>query len=317
MKTPIGRMWITIALLVTLPLSAQAAWPEKPITITVGYAPGGLVDLLSRAVADVMSRNLRQPVVVENRAGAGGAVASTALMKMPGDGYNLVATTSTTMTLDPMVAKLGFGVNDFAYVAAIGEFYDGFFALPERGWKTLNDAVTAAKSEGHLNYASTMTIDRMLTGLIAKKNSVKLVPLPTVGGADAITKVLGGHVAFGYNTGSYYPLAKDGKLQVLALSGKDRIPDLPDVPTLKELGYNVAAVSLIIFVAPKNTPDDIQVNLAEAFEKAAKDPKVVDLVKQRGLKPFSEFGKTLTATVRGHADENSQLIRETAADGGR
>lgn len=316
MKKLLQHTGIAIAL-AAVAMPAQAAWPEKPITITVGYAPGGLVDLLSRAVGDVMSRNLGQPVVIENRAGAGGAVASTALMKTPGDGYNLVATTSTTMTLDPLVSKLAFGVDDFAYIAAIGEFYDGFFALPGRGWKTLNDAVATAKTEGHLSYASTMTIDRMLTSLIAKKNNVKLLPLPTVGGADAITKVLGGHVAFGYNTGSYYPLAKDGKLRVLALSGKERIPDLPDVPTLTELGYNVAAVSLIIYVAPKGTPEDLQAKLAEAFEKAAKDPKVIDLVKQRGLKPFNEFGKQLAATVRGHADDNRRLVRETASDGGR
>lgn len=290
---------------------AQAEWPEKPITITAGYAPGGLVDILARAVGDVMSRNLKQPVVIENRPGAGGAVASTALMRMPPDGYNLVATTSTTMTLDPLVSKLAFSVEDFAYVAAIGEFYDGFFALPSRGWNTLDDAVASAKSAGQLEYASTMTIDRMLTTLIARRSGAKLVPVPTVGGNDAIAKVLGGHVAFGYNTGSYFPLAKDGKLTVLALSGKDRMPDLPNVPTLNDLGYGAAATSLIIFVAPKGTPEPIRKKLAEAFEAAAKDPKVTGLVKQRGLKSFAEFGDTLEATVRIHAADNAKLVEIT------
>lgn len=297
--------------------NARAEWPEKSITITAGYAAGGLIDILSRSVGEAMSRNLGQPIIIENRAGAGGAVAATALMRAPADGYHLVATTSTTMTLDPQVSKLGFSVDDFAYIAAIGEFYDGFFALPSRGWKNLDDAVAAARKEGQLEYASTMTIDRMLTALIAKKSGVKLVPMPTVGGNDAIAKVLGGHVAFGYNTGSYYPLAKDGKLTVLALSGKDRIPDLPDVPTLNELGYGAAAVSLIIFVAPKGTPEAIQKKLSDAFAAAAKDPKVVELIRQRGLKPFSQFGNELDKTVRVHADDNRKLIQETKADAAR
>jgi len=307
-------LWKSFAaaiLFCTAPNAVHAAWPEKPINIVAGYAAGGLVDLISRAVGEVISRDLNQPVIVENRAGAGGAVASTGLMRLPADGYHLVATTSTTMTLDPQLSKLAFSVDDFAYVAAIGEFYDGFFALPSRGWTTLNDAVASAKSSGQLEYASTMAIDRMLTSLIAKRAGVKLVPVPTTGGADAISKVLGGHMAFGYNTGSYYPLAKEGRLTVLALSGKDRIPDLPNVPTLNDLGYGAAAVSLIVFAAPKGTPDAILKRLESAFAAAAKDPKVAELIKQRGLKPFAEFGQTLQATMRSHAEDNRKLIQES------
>jgi tripartite-type tricarboxylate transporter receptor subunit TctC len=135
------------AVLLALMSTADAAWPEKPITITVGFAAGGTTDVVARAVADIVSKKLGQPVIVENKPGAGGAVAITSLESMPADGYNL-ATTSTTITLDPQITQLGFSLSDFTYIAATGEFPEAFIAKPESGWKTLADALQAIKASG-------------------------------------------------------------------------------------------------------------------------------------------------------------------------
>ena len=210
---------------------ARAAWPEKPVTITVGFGAGGTTDVAARAVGEVLAKRLGQPVVIENKPGAGGAVAATALMKAPVDGYSLVANTSTTMTFDPHATQLAFTVDDFTYLAAIGEFPEAYIALPEKGWRTLADALAAGKGKG-FNYASTTSIDRVVSALIAKKTGTPLSAVPTRGGAEAVTQVMGGHVDLAYSSGAYIPQAKAGQVKVLAVLSDKRLPALPDAPTL-------------------------------------------------------------------------------------
>lgn len=288
---------------------AQAAWPEKPVTVTVGFGAGGTTDVVARAVADLVSKTLGQPVIVENRPGAGGAVAATALTKLPADGYNLVATTSTTITLDPQVTKLGFGIDDFTYVAATGEFPEAFIALPKSGWKTLKDAIEAAKaSGGKTTYASSTALDRMITAALGKRTGLQLVPVPTRSGAEVVTQVMGGHTPLGYSSGAYYPQAKSGEVVALAVLGEKRLKGLPNVPTLKELGYGLSSVNLILFVAPKGLPADIAKRLYAAFAAAAADPTINDLMEKRSLNPFVATGDALARTIASQSEGFKQLL---------
>jgi tripartite-type tricarboxylate transporter receptor subunit TctC len=290
---------------------AQAAYPEKPVVITVGFGAGGTTDVVARVVGEVVSKHLGQPVVIENRAGAGGAVAATMLTKLPADGYNLVATTSTTITLDPQIGKLAFGLDDFTYVAAIGEFPEAYIALPEKGWKTLKDATAAAKKAGSFNVASSTSLDRMITAYIAKHENTKLAVVPTKSGAEVVTQVMGGHVDLGYSSGAYYPQAKAGKLAVLGVLGEKRVAGLPDVPTLKEIGYDVSSVNLILFVAPKGLPKDVAAKLDAAFAAAGKDPAILDLLEKRSVNAFIQTGAPLADTIRQHAKGYARLIEAT------
>jgi tripartite-type tricarboxylate transporter receptor subunit TctC len=309
------RFWSSLLLSVLVcgvAAHAHAAWPEKPVTITVGFGAGGTTDVVARVVGEALSRQLGQPVVIENKPGAGGAVAATALMKAAPDGYNLVANTSTTMTFDPHATQLTFGVDDFVYLAAIGEFPEGYIALPDKGWKTLNDALAAGKDKG-LNYASTTSIDRVVTALIAKKSGTQLAAVPTRGGAEAVTQVMGGHVDLAYSSGAYIPQAKAGQVKVLAVLSDKRLPDLPDVPTLLELGFGLSSVNLILFQAPKNLPADIRDKLVSAFTAAAKDEKVVDLMKARSLGNTLLFGDKLTEVMRSQSAQFKDMIARSKA----
>jgi tripartite-type tricarboxylate transporter receptor subunit TctC len=302
------RLAVCAALLAIPVAPARAEWPEKPITITVGFGAGGTTDIAARAVAELVAKRLGQPVVVENRAGGGGAVAATALVKMPADGYNLVATTSTTITLDPQITRLGFTPNDFTYVAAIGEFPEAFIALPKKGWKNLSDALAAAKAAGRMNYASSTSLDRMITSVLAKKIGAQLVPVPTRSGAEVVTQVMGGHVDLGYSSGAYYPQAEAGEVAVLAVLGEKRLTGLPGVPTLKELGYGLSSVNLVLFVAPKGLPTEIAAKLYAAFAAAGADPSIVDLMQKRSLNNFVETGEMLAKTIRSQTEGYAQLI---------
>lgn len=299
------------ALLALASTTALAAWPEKPITVTVGYAAGGTTDVAARAVAEQVSKRLGQPVIVENKAGAGGAIAATALTKQAADGYNLVAITSTTITLDPQVTKLGYGLEDFTYVAAVGEFPEAFIALPKQGWKNLSDALAAGKASGRMNYASSTSLDRMVTAVLGKKLGLQLTPMPTRSGAEVVTQVLGGHVDLGYSSGAYYPQAKTGELSVLAVLGENRLPGLPEVPTLKELGYGLSSVNLILFVAPKGLPADVSAKLNAAFAAAGADPAIVDLMNARSLNNVVETGADLTKTIERHSEGYKKLIEDS------
>lgn len=307
MRTTLATLG-AVLMLTTAP-AAYAAWPEKPITVTVGFGAGGTTDVVARAVAELVSKQLGQPVVIENKAGAGGAVAATALVRQPADGYNLVATTSTTITLDPQMTKLGFTPEDFTYVAATGEFPEAFIALPKSGWKNLRDAIGAAKiGDGKITYASSTALDRMITAVLAKKTGIPFVPVPTRSGAEVVTQVLGGHTAIGYSSGAYYPQAKTGELSVLAVLGEQRLKGLPEVPTLKELGYDLASVNLILFIAPKGLPAEIADKLNNAFAKAANDPAIVDLMEKRSLNAFVQTGAPLAQTIADHSVAFRQMI---------
>ena len=307
MRTTLATLG-AVLMLTTAP-AAYAAWPEKPITVTVGFGAGGTTDVVARAVAELVSKQLGQPVVIENKAGAGGAVAATALVRQPADGYNLVATTSTTITLDPQMTKLGFSAEDFTYVAATGEFPEAFIALPKSGWKNLRDAIGAAKiGDGKITYASSTALDRMITAVLAKKTGIPFVPVPTRSGAEVVTQVLGGHTPLGYSSGAYYPHAKTGELAVLAVLGEQRLKGLPEVPTLKELGYDLASVNLILFIAPKGLPAEIAGKLNAAFAAAANDPSILDLMEKRSLNAFVQTGTELTRTIADHSIAFRQLI---------
>jgi tripartite-type tricarboxylate transporter receptor subunit TctC len=291
---------------------ASAAWPEKSITITVGFAAGGTTDVAARVVGEVLSHQLGQQVIIENKPGAGGAVAATALMKAAPDGYSLVANTSTTMTFDPHATQLAFGVDDFTYIAAIGEFPEAYIALPDKGWKTLADALAAGKQDG-LNYASTTSIDRVVSQLIAKKSGTQLAAVPTRGGAEAVTQVMGGHVDLAYSSGAYIPQAMAGQVKVLAVLSDKRLGALPDAPTLLELGYDIASVNLILFMAPKSLPADVRDKLLSAFAAAAKDEKVVELMSKRNLGDVVLIGDKLAETMRAHSARFKQMIDRSKA----
>ena len=312
MRTARLGLVLAVALGALVAGKAHAAWPEKAVTITVGFGAGGTTDVVARAVGEVLSRQLGQPIVIENRPGAGGAVAATALMKAPPDGYNLVANTSTTMTFDPHATPLAFGVDDFVYVAAIGEFPEAYIALPDKGWKTLDDALAAGKEKG-LNYASTTSIDRVVSALIAGKSGTKLSAVPTRGGAEAVTQVMGGHVDLAYSSGAYFPQAKAGQVKAIAVLGDKRLVGLPDAPTLLELGYDIASVNLITFMAPKGLPADVRDKLNSAFAAAAKDEKIVDLMDKRNLGDIVLIGDKLTGAMRAHSERFKQMIERSKA----
>lgn len=283
---------------------AANAFPDKPVTIIVGYGAGGGVDTISRTAAKTLTEKLGQPIVIQNRPGAGGGLAVTALKSMPADGHTLVATTSTTLTFDPHAKDVSFNVGDFEYIAAFGVFPEALVALPGRGWKTFADTIAEAKKKKNgLTYASTTSIDRVVMAAIAKKEGVKLRPVPTKGGAEAVAQTLGGHVDFAYSSGTYYAQAQAGKLHVLAGLGDKRIVGFPDAPTLGDLGYDASSVNMILFLAPKGIPADAKAKLIAAFKATGESADLHAILKKRNMGKYVPVGDQITKDIHAQSEQ--------------
>jgi len=283
---------------------AAAEFPDKEVTITVGFGPGGGVDTITRAASDALSASLGQPVVVENQPGAGGGLALTALKAKPADGYNLAAALSTTVSFDPHAANVSFGIDDFEYIGAFGVFPEALVALPSRGWKDFSDVIAAAKeAPDGLTYASTTSLDRVVMKSISEKEGITLKPVPTKGGAEAVAEVLGGHVDFAYSSGTYYAQAVAGELMVLAGLGTDPVPGFEAAPTLESLGYDISSVNMVIYVAPAGIPEEAKAKLVAAFEAAAKSQAVLDVLAKRNMGSFILTGADFDAQIRAQSDQ--------------
>ncbi len=286
-----------------------ADFPTKPIELQVAYAAGGLADSMARAIAKNMEETLGQPVVVVNKPGAGGALGVTALKNAKPDGYTIGVVTGITMTYTPLVEKVSYSLDNFKYLASVGRFQEAFVAPPDKPYKNFKELVAYAKKNPGLTYASMHPIAENMLTAIAKKEGIEWRAIPTKGGSEVMTAVVGKHVDFGFSGGIHPPFVKAGDMIVLAGLGKKRLLASPEVPTLIEYGYDLFFDNDNIIFAPKGIPDDVAKKLTAAIEKAAKDPKYVDLLQNKFLIPaLCLTGDELTTNLQEGVKANQKFI---------
>lgn len=277
-----GALLMGAAAMISLGAAQAAEFPTKPLTMIVAYRAGGGTDTLARAAADPLSKILGQPVLVQNKSGAGGGVAALYTAKSKPDGYTFVVTTSTTYTLEPQLKKVAYKADDLKHVAVIGQFQEAIFTKAGAPFSTLQEMIAYAKKEKRsLKYASFYQLDRLVTGYIAGREGVQMIPVPVKGGAGVMPAVLGGHVDFGWSGGSFAPHARAGTVIMLGAMTYDRLGQFPDLPSMKDFGYPTGTQVFITVSAAKNTPTPIVRKLAAAWEQAMKDPRVVDIMQKR------------------------------------
>jgi len=280
-----------------------ADFPTNPIEMQVAYAAGGLADSMARAIAKSMEETLGQPVVVVNKPGAGGALGVTVLKSAKPDGYTIGVVTGITLTYTPLVEKVSYTMEDFKYLASVGRFQEAFVAPPDKPYKNFKDLVAYAKKNPGLTYASMNPIAEYILTAIAKKEGLDWRAIPTKGGSEVMTAVMGKHVDFGFSGGIHTSFVKAGEMIVLAGLGKKRLLASPDVPTLIESGYDFFFDNDNIVYAPKGIPDDVAKKLTAAIEKAAKDPKYIELLQTKFFIPAlcltgEELGKSIQEGIK-------------------
>jgi len=260
---------------------AQDSYPNKPIQMIVPFPPGGVADVTARPAAHVLTRILKQQVVVTNRPGAGGSVGAAAAARAPADGYNILLALSSISVL-PMADKLqgrpaAYELEQFAPLALLNADPTVLLVNAESPYKTLKDLVDAAKAKpGEINYGSSGVYGTLHVAMeiFSAAAGIKMFHIPYQGGGPAVAALLGGQVqALASGPSAAIGQIKGGKLRALAVWGDKRLASMPDVPSMKELGYDATFFIWAGVFAPAATPAPIQQALRDALRKTAEDPE--------------------------------------------
>ena len=268
--------------------SAQA-FPTKPIKLIIAFPAGGPTDITMRALADNASKILGQPVIVENKPGAGGTLPAQALQTAPADGYTLAQIPLGVFRL-PYTTKINWDpVKDISYVLNVTGYAFGLVVPADSPLKTWTHFVAWAKANpGKLTYGSTgtMTSPHLTMELIAQKLNLELLHVPYKGSADLMQSILGGNIMAAADSTGFAPQVEAGKLRVLNTWGAERLAKFPDAPTLKELGLDLVQNSPFGIGAPKGTPPDVIKRLHDAFKKAMEQESYVTALKRYDMVPM-------------------------------
>ena len=262
----------------SLPVRAQGAFPSRPVKLVIAFPAGGPTDITMRQLADNAGKILGQPVIVENKPGAGGTLPAQQLQSAGADGYTVAQIPlgvfrlgyTTKMSWDP--------VKDISYVINVTGYAFGIVVPADSPFKTWADFVAYAKSNpGKLNYGSTgtLTSPHLTTELIAQKAGIELLHIPYKGSADLMLAVVSGQLMAAADSTGFAPQVEAGKLRVLNTWGDKRLDKFPNAPTLKELGYDIVQNSPFGIGAPKGTPPEVVKRLHDAFKKAMEEPSYV------------------------------------------
>ena len=296
--------------------SAQtASFPSKPIRFMVPFTAGSGTDIIARTVGEAMSKSLGQPVVVENRPGAGGTIAAAQVAKGEADGHLLLIHSSGHALNPAIYPNLSYDtLKDLTGITALASLPNVMVVSPARGWKGVNDAIAAAKAKpGALNYASAGT--GSATHLNAEKFKLRAgidaVHIPFKGTPEALTEIIGGRIDWFFAPlASALPLIREGKLQALAVSTPARAPAVPDIPTTVEAG--VADSSYVFWVgmiAPSGVPAAIQQRLNDEARKALASPEVRERMARAGADALPMSITEFNTFIRAEMESAAQIAK--------
>ncbi|HEX6361886.1 MAG TPA: tripartite tricarboxylate transporter substrate binding protein [Albitalea sp.] len=271
--------------------AAQAQnFPERPITLVVPWPAGGSTDRHLRTLAEIAGKHLGQNIIVDNKPGAGGTLgpSSMALNAKP-DGYT-IAQYPLGMLRYPHMQKTNWHpINDFTFIAGVSGYTFGFVVRSDSPYKSFNDYVEAArKAPGKLDYGSTGigTSPHLLIEELSEAAKVKLTHVPFKGNADLMQALIGGHVMAASDASGWDKFVDAGQMRLLLTFGEQRTKRWPDVPTAKDLGYNVVSTSPYGIVGPKGMDPAVVKKLHDAFKAAIDDPKHMEVLAQLNQEPW-------------------------------
>jgi len=310
------RLSLAFLALTVAALGAQAdEWPSKPIHAVIPFGPGSATDIIPRVVFDKLGALLGQPIIVENKGGAGSTLGAGVVAKADPDGYTILATSSAHTIAPSLYSALSYDpARDFATVGIIGSSPNVLIISPDKGLKTVQDFVAAAKAKpGTFTFASVGvgSAVHMSAERFRMSAGYEAVHVPFKGGAEALTEVLAGRVDYYFcPIATALPLIRDGKLLALAVSSRSRAAQLPDVPTTLESGYKDSDYSFWIGVfAPAATPRDIVDKLNAEMIKAVQSPEVKEKLAALGVVPAALSPSEFDAQVKSELVNNPAFAK--------
>lgn len=298
---------------------AQNSYPSQPIRIVVGYSAGGTTDILARALGEQLSKELKQPIIIENKAGAAGNIAAAAVQQAAPDGYTLFMATVSSHGINPAVYRKSLGydpVGGFTPVSMIASIPLVLVANPKLPVTSVTDLVELARTKpGDLNYSSSGNGSpvHVAGAMFASEAHVQIQHVPYRGGALANSSVMSGETQFSFATlPAALPQVKAGSLRALAVTTRDRSSQLPDVPTVAETalfkGYEINTWNALM--APKGTPDAVVDVLNKAVVRALAVPALQTRFKGEGATPGASSPAELGQFVNGELTRWAAVIKE-------
>jgi tripartite-type tricarboxylate transporter receptor subunit TctC len=292
------------------------SYPNRTVKIIVPTPAGGPVDTMARVIANALPPILGQPVVIENRAGAGNTIGSKAAATADPDGYTLIYTAASGLIMSPMLYKsAGYTADDFAPVAILTETPMVLVVHPSAKAKTLAELIALAKANpGKLNYSTggAGTLPHLTAELFKALSGTQITHVPYHGGGPALADVVAGQVQMTFDTvGTSLGFIRDGKLRALALVGPERVAELPDVPAMPELGFpTVITGAWTALLAPKATPPDVIARLNAACNAALKTPAIEAALKRLGAQPRGGTPDALAKVIKSDTEKWGPIVKQ-------
>ena len=311
---------VLLACTVIAPSVSQAAYPDRPIRLIAPFPPGNATDAVARAVARKLEETLKQPVVVDNRPGAGGSLGTEIAAKAAPDGYTLLVGSSGSLAINPgLNSKLSYKpLRDFtpiAQLATVPLFLAVNNNFPPR---TAADFIAAAKAKpGSISYGSNGngTTTHLMMESFKHAQGIDIVHVPYKGSGPALTDLMGGQIQAVFDTGTtLLPLARDGKLRILAIASKQRTSAAPDIPTIAESGLgNFDAPAWVGLVAPRGTPREVIDTLSQALRAAWLAPDVRSTMTGLGGDAVLTTPDEFTKYIGEELDKWAAMIKQSGA----
>ena len=296
-------------------LAAHAAFPERPITIVVPYAPGGAADAVARVIASRMGARLGGSVIVDNKAGASGTIGAAYVAKAPADGYTMLYD-ATPYSINPhLFPRMPYAANALQPLSLVLLAPNMLIVPASSPFKNVGELIAKAKAEpGKLNFASggSGTVQRLASELFRQKLGLDMVHVPYKSGGPAIADVMGGQVDFMFSTiAASYPLVASGKLRALAVSAPERSKRLPDVPTVAEAavpGYE--AYEWNGMFVPAGTPAPIAAQLQKALVEVLQEDEVKQRLADLGAQPIGSTPAEFAAFLKKEDAKWGEVVRK-------